>query len=83
VHPPEVREHPWAHALRCPSLTRTHLYRNLPYNQICDIENLLSFSTEKKDKILELKPEEEHFSRNFPIFLTKKHINCCAKINDC
>jgi hypothetical protein len=30
-----------------------------PYNQICDIENLLSFSTEKTDKILELNPEEE------------------------
>ncbi len=41
------------------------------------------FNREKKDKILELKPEEEHFSRNFPIFLTKNHINCCAKINDC
>jgi hypothetical protein len=56
---------------------------NLPYNQICDIENLLSFSTEKKHKILELKREEEHFPRNFPIFLTKNTSICCAKINDC
>jgi hypothetical protein len=56
---------------------------NLPYNQICDVENLLSFSTEKKDKILELKREEEHFPRNFPIFLTKNTSICCAKINDC
>ncbi len=29
----EVREHSWAHGLRCPSLKRTHWSsRNLPYN---------------------------------------------------
>jgi hypothetical protein len=29
MHSPEVWEHPWAHALRCPSLRGTHSYRNL------------------------------------------------------
>ncbi len=31
---PEVQEHPWGHALKHPSLRRTHLYENLPYNII-------------------------------------------------
>jgi hypothetical protein len=28
---PEVQEHPQAHTLECPSLRRTHSYKNLPY----------------------------------------------------
>jgi hypothetical protein len=31
---PEVQEHAWGHALKYPSLRRTHLYKNLPYNII-------------------------------------------------
>jgi hypothetical protein len=32
VRSPEVREHPQANTLRCPSLRSTHLQKNLPYN---------------------------------------------------
>jgi hypothetical protein len=31
---PEVWEHPPVHAIRWPSLRRTHLYKDLPYKQI-------------------------------------------------
>jgi hypothetical protein len=35
MHSAEVWEHPWAQALKCPSLRRRmHSYRNLPYNKI-------------------------------------------------
>jgi hypothetical protein len=34
VGSPEVQEYPWGHALQHPSLRRTHLYENLPYNII-------------------------------------------------
>jgi len=32
MYSPEVQEHPWAHALGCPSLGRTYSCENLPYN---------------------------------------------------
>jgi hypothetical protein len=34
VRSPEVQEHPSGHSLKYPSLSRTHLYQNLPYNII-------------------------------------------------
>jgi hypothetical protein len=43
---PKVWEHPWAHALKWPSLRRTHSYKNLPFNK-CNRKNgsqIMSFS---------------------------------------
>jgi hypothetical protein len=46
VRPPEVREHPWAHALRCPSFKRTYWSRNLRYNiKTSVISHVLPFLT--------------------------------------
>jgi hypothetical protein len=47
VGSPKVWEHPWAHALKWPSLRRTHSCKNLPFNK-CNRKNgcrqIMSFS---------------------------------------
>jgi hypothetical protein len=44
VHSLEFWEHPWAHALECPSLRRMHSNGNLPYNlnpvEVCQMVTL-------------------------------------------
>jgi hypothetical protein len=43
----EFWEHPRAHAFKCLSLRRVHLYENLPYNlnpvEVCQMANLWCF----------------------------------------